>query len=95
MLKDVEVNDVPVLRYVERKNDSIVKIRVFESNKLQECLDRASNYDYNTIFVGDNSVASAVNERNRRTNTKFKFINAKAIPPYQANGTELQTNEID
>jgi len=86
------VNDVHVLRYIEKKNDSIVKIKIFEPNKLQDSLDRASNFDYNTIFVGDNTVASAVNERNRKTNTKFKFINAKAIPPYQANGPELQTN---
>ena len=72
-----------------------MKIKVFEANKLQESLDIASNHDYNTIFVGDNSIAAAVNERNRKTNTKFKFVNAKAVPPFTKNGAELQTGEID
>ena len=38
MLKNVEVNDVPILKYIEKKNESIVKIRTLEPNKLQECL---------------------------------------------------------
>lgn len=50
-----------MLSYVEKKNDSIVKIRFFEPNKLTESLDRASNYDYNTVFIGDNSVQSGIN----------------------------------
>ncbi len=65
------------MKYIEKKNDSIVRVQVFEPHTLQESLDRASNFDYNTIFIGDNTVSSVVNERNRRTNTKFKFINAR------------------
>jgi hypothetical protein len=35
MLKSCEVKDLPLLSYIERKNDSIVKIRTFEPNRLQ------------------------------------------------------------
>jgi hypothetical protein len=35
MLKTAQVNDVPVMKYIEKKNDSLVKIKVIESNKLQ------------------------------------------------------------
>lgn len=92
MQKSAELGDIPLLGYIEKKNDSIVKIRSFDSNKLSEALQKASNFDYNTVFIGDNNVQTAVNQKNRRTNTKFKFINTKAVPPYQSSTNELQTN---
>lgn len=38
MQKSPEVGDVPSFSYIENKNDSIVKIRLFEPNKLPETI---------------------------------------------------------
>jgi beta-mannanase len=38
MQKSAEVGDIPLLSYIEKKNDSIVKIRSFDSNKLSDAL---------------------------------------------------------
>jgi hypothetical protein len=35
MQKTAQVNDVPVMKYIEKKNDSLVKIKVIQPNKLQ------------------------------------------------------------
>jgi hypothetical protein len=47
-------------------------------------LQKATNYDYHTVFVGDNSVSNAVYDTNKRKNTKFKFINGNFNPPYNS-----------
>jgi hypothetical protein len=50
-------------------------------------LQKATNYDYQTIFVGDNSVSNTVYDTNKRKNTKFKFINGSFNPPYNVQQT--------
>ena len=37
-------------------------------------MNEAEKYDYDVLFLGDGYVEQAVNERNKKNNTRFRFV---------------------
>jgi hypothetical protein len=79
------------MRYILAKNDSLTNYQTFEPSELQQTIKHAlKKPQYNTIFIGDNNVASAINDVNRQqtpANNKFKFLHSSINPPYKTTST--------
>ncbi len=37
-------------------------------------MNEAEKYDYDVLFIGDDYVEQAVNEMNKKNNTRFRFV---------------------